>query len=195
MGKAIVVQADAQLHAELETQGWRVTARSFGAQLDADRIDRPRLCQLVTRIAGIGSVRELGAGDVDAVLKLDRATVRDYPGSVATRHTRLDGITATPSAARRAFGVITLTGDLAAMTFIEVDGTNAETDFTVAQRVWRGRGFGSAVKAASILALASDGIQRFRTGGSVDNRAILSANDAVGYIRDEEWVTLEQSAP
>ena len=38
--------------------------------------------------------------------------------------------------------------------------------------------------------LAAEGVTQFRTGGSADNLAILRANDAVGYIQDEEWVTL-----
>jgi hypothetical protein len=37
-------------------------------------------------------------------------------------------------------------------------------------------------------------VDRFRTGGSADNAAILRANDAVGYVRDEEWVALERGA-
>jgi hypothetical protein len=41
-----------------------------------------------------------------------------------------------------------------------------------------------------VLTLAAEGVTQFRTGGSADNLAILRANDAVGYIQDEEWVTL-----
>lgn len=57
---------------------------------------------------------------------------------------------------------------------------------------WRRRGVATLVKAASLLALASQAITRFRTGGSADNEAIIRANDALGYLRDEEWVTLER---
>ncbi|MEG8034485.1 hypothetical protein QP157_03855 [Sphingomonas sp. LR61] len=80
------------------------------------------------------------------------------------------------------------------MTFVDVDGTEAETHFTVVHRAWRSRGLSIAVKAASVLVLAAEGVTRFRTGGSADNTAILRANDAVGYVRDEEWVTLAQDA-
>lgn len=48
------------------------------------------------------------------------------------------------------------------------------------------------MKAASLLALAGEGFTRFRTGGSADNEAIIRANDALGYLRDEEWVTLDR---
>lgn len=78
-------------------------------------------------------------------------------------------------------------------TFVDIDGVEAETHFTVVHRAWRGRGLGIAVKAASVLTLAAEGVTRFRTGGSVDNVAILRANDALGYVRDEEWVTLAQN--
>ncbi|WIB68909.1 hypothetical protein DEI93_07735 [Curtobacterium sp. MCBD17_035] len=76
---------------------------------------------------------------------------------------------------------------------MDIDGVEAETHFTVVHRAWRGRGLGIAVKAASVLTLAAEGVTRFRTGGSVDNVAILRANDALGYVRDEEWVTLAQN--
>ena len=180
--------------AVLEEDGWSIAARSFGAQLDAVRVDRRRLQQLVTEAEGASSLRELTAADIDAVLVLDAATTDDYPGSAATRHEPLDLSRVTLSASRRAFGVFMPAGELVAMTFIDVKGVAAETDFTVVRRDQRGRGLGVAVKACSILSLLSDGVDRFRTGGSADNAAILRANDAVGYVRDEEWVTLERGA-
>jgi GNAT superfamily N-acetyltransferase len=192
MGEMIVLPAQSPRRAELEAQGWTVAARSFGAQLDSDHIDRQRLSELVA--AAGESVRELGATDVDAVLELDAATIEDYPGSVATRHEPLDRRGATPSASRRAFGAFVRDSDLVSMTFVDIDGPDAETAVTVVHRAWRGRGLGVAVKAASVLALAEDGVRRFRTGGSAENTAILRANDALGYVCDEEWITLEPSA-
>ncbi|KPG81469.1 hypothetical protein [Frigoribacterium sp. RIT-PI-h] len=194
MGKAVVLLLDDPRRAVLEVEGWSVAARSFGAQLDALRVDRQRLQQLVAGVERSGSLRELTVADVDAVLSLDAATFDDYPGSVATRHERLDRLRATPSVSRRAFGVFLPAGELVAMTFVDVEGVTAETNFTVVRRDQRGRGLGLAVKACSVLALLSYGVTRFRTGGSADNAVILRANDAMGYIRDEEWVTLEQDA-
>ncbi|OII31899.1 hypothetical protein BIU98_07355 [Curtobacterium sp. MMLR14_010] len=185
-----VLPADAPERAELEAQGWTVVARSFGAQLDAHAVDQPRLQGLVARTADVGSVREFSDADVDAVLALDALTIGDYPGSIATQHTPLDRQRATPSESRRAFGVVLESGELVAMTFVDLDGADAETDFTVVHPAWRGRGLGVAAKAASVLALLADGVTRFRTGGSADNAAILAANDVIGYVRDEEWVTL-----
>ncbi|QKS12800.1 acetyltransferase [Curtobacterium sp. Csp1] len=221
MGDVVVLPADAPRRVELERRGWRVVARSFGAQLDGDAVDRTRLRSLVDR-AGL-PVRALDVADVDAVLALDVATVGHYPGSVATRHEPFDRERATPSAVRRAFGAWS-GDDLVAMTFVDVlvgaggaaagsdagsdaaagsDATavcaaasvSAETDVTVVAADHRGRGIGTAVKAASVLALLDAGVTRFRTGGSADNPAIIAANTALGYVRDEEWVTLEPSAP
>ncbi|MDN3480132.1 acetyltransferase [Curtobacterium sp. APC 4022] len=188
MGETIVLPAQSPRRTELEALGWAVVARSFGAQLDAERIDEQRLRALA--VGAPGSVRALAAADVDAVLALDRATIGDYPGSVATQHEPLDRDGATPSAARRAFGAFRTDGGLVAMTFVSVDGAEAETDFTVVDRAQRGRGLGVAVKAASVLELSAAGVTRFRTGGSADNAAIQRANVALGYVRDEEWVTL-----
>lgn len=194
MGETIVMPLHDPRRAVLEADGWSIAARSFGAQLDAARVDRRGLQQLVAEAEGSSSLRELTAADIDAMLTLDAATVDDYPGSAATRHEPLDPRRATLSASRRAFGVFLPAGELVAMTFLDVEGVTAETDFTVVRRDQRGRGLGVAVKACSLLALLSDGVDRFRTGGSADNAAILRANDAVGYVRDEEWVTLERGA-
>lgn len=193
-----VMRADSPQRAELEAQGWSVAARSFGARLDADRIDESRLRRLVEQVAVGVSVRSLDGRDVDAVLALDSATADDYPGSVATRHARLDREGATPTPARRGLGAFDTDGELVAMTFVDVetdgDGSAAETDFTVVHRAWRRRGLAVAVKAASVLALSAEGVTRFRTGGSADNAGIIRANTVLGYVRDEEWITLERAA-
>jgi len=204
VGDVVVLPADAPRRVELERRGWPVVARSFGAQLDGDAVERERLRSLVDR-AGL-PVRALDVADVDAVLALDVATVGHYPGSVATRHEPFDRERATPSATRRGFGVWS-GDDLVAMTFVDLlvgdDGAaaglaagsaSAETDVTVVAVGHRGRGIGTAVKAASVLALLDAGVTRFRTGGSADNPAIIAANTALGYVRDEEWVTLEAGA-
>jgi predicted GNAT family acetyltransferase len=194
VGDTIVLPADAPERRTLEADGWTVEARSFGAELDAGRIDRSGLATMVERVRDDVTVRELDTDDVRAVLELDRLTADDYPGSVATRHEPLDRLRATPSPERRAFGAVTADGAVVAMTFVDVDGARAETDFTVVHGSWRGQGLGTAVKAASVLALTAAGVARFRTGGSLENTGILRANDALGYVRDEEWVTLRNPA-
>ncbi|MEN0025039.1 MAG: GNAT family N-acetyltransferase [Microbacterium sp.] len=189
-GETAVLRADDQRVPALLEAGWRITARSWAAQLDADRADRRVLRQLVERVAPV-VVQELRAADLPAVLALDAATVDDYPGSVATQHEALTGSSAALSRTRRGFGAWTPSGDLVGTTYLDVDGDTVETAFTVVARDHRGRGIGTALKAASVLALLDEHVVRFRTGGSDDNPAIIAAGTAVGYRRDEEWVTLE----
>lgn len=190
MGDTTVLRADDPRVAGLIETGWRITARSWAAQLDADRADRAALRRFVERVAPV-VVRELLGADLPAVLALDAATVADYPGSVATQHEPLTESTAAMSPTRRAFGARTPAGDLVGTTYLDIDGDTVETTFTVVARDHRGRGIGTALKAASILALLDEHVVRFRTGGSDDNPAIIAAGTAVGYRRDEEWVTLE----
>lgn len=184
-----VMRAEDPNRAELQARGWRLVARSWAAQLNAAAVDRAHLHRLIRRVEPVGIVRELQAGDAPAVLALDRATIDDYPGGVATTHEPLSFEQATVGSQRRGFGVIG-DGELMAMTFLDVDGCHAETDFTVVRQPCRGLGLGAAVKAAAVLALLDDGIGRFRTGGSADNAASLGANRSVGFVIDEEWVTL-----
>jgi GNAT superfamily N-acetyltransferase len=64
---------------------------------------------------------------------------------------------------------------------------HGETEFTSVLSDYRGRGIGQAVKAASILALASEGVTTFGTGGAGLNEASLRANRALGYVVEERW--------
>ncbi len=191
MGETAVLRSDDPRVPALAAAGWRTTARSFGAQLDVRDLDEERLRARRDRVAPL-VVRELRDADLPAVRALDAATVRDYPGGAATRHAALTDATAALHHARRAFGALTPDGRLLGLTYLDRDADAVETDFTVVDAAFRGRGIGVAVKAASVLALAHDGVRRFRTGGSADNAAIIAAGIALGYRRDEEWVTLER---
>ncbi|MFI2101714.1 GNAT family N-acetyltransferase [Isoptericola sp. NPDC019693] len=188
VARAGTVQAEAALAA-----GARVVARSWGAGLDVADAD-PRSWQRArAAVAGLAVLRELGPADREAILALDRATVADYPGDVATSRAPLTAAGATPTPGRRAFGA--LAGDaLVAMTFVDVDGERGETDLTVVARDWRGRGLAAAVKALSLGELRAAGVRRFRTGGAAENAAIIAVNESLGYVRDEEWLTLDHPA-
>jgi hypothetical protein len=185
----VVLRSDDPRRATLEAEGWRVIARSWAAQLEAGNADRDHLARLMHRAAAVGTLRELTAPDTPAALDLDARTLDDYPGGVATAHAPMTPKTAAVSPNRRGFGVAR-DDTLIAMTFVDRHGTHAETDFTVVASQRRGRGLGTAVKAASVLALLDDGVGVFRTGGSADNAASIAANRAVGYVIDEEWLTL-----
>ncbi len=174
-----------------------MTARSWGAQLDAADVDPARLRTLVDRVAGSAVLRELGPDDVGAILALDAATLDDYPGGPATRHAGLTSDSArVPAPGRRGYGAFDASGALLAMTFVDLDpsGRAAETDVTGVDAAHRGRGLGTAVKAASLRALLEVGVTAFRTGGSSENAAIVAAGASLGYRVDEEWLTLEEPA-
>lgn len=185
-----MLRVDDPRRRELEGAGWTVSARSWGARLAADGVDRQLLEALAGRAAALGTVRELHDDDAAAILELDAATASDYPGGIATSHTPLSVAQVVLTGRRRAFGVLGLGEKLLAMTFVDLDGALAEIDFTVVAAPWRGRGLATAVKAASVLALLVDGVRVVRTGGDADNEAIIRANAALGFVVDEQWVTL-----
>lgn len=185
-----ILPADSEDAAALARDGWTVVARSWAAELDVSACDEGRLQALVRRAEATGVVRRLTPGDLDGILALDAATIGDYPGGAATRHAPLTRAAATVGEARRAYGVVEPDGTVAAVTFVDVDGPVAEIDFTAVAPARRRRGLATAVKAASVLDLASDGVRRIRTGGSDENVAILAANTRLGFVVDEEWLTL-----
>ncbi|MEP6844065.1 MAG: acetyltransferase [Pseudolysinimonas sp.] len=190
----IVLRSDDPRISELLGAGWQVVAQSWGAQLEAGEVDLERLDGLVEHARAAGLVRELEPYDRAAILVLDAGTLGDYPGGIATMHTALDPERATVTESRRRFGVIGPDGRLVAMTFVDVNATHVETDFTVVSKESRGCGLGTAVKAASVIALLREGAERFRTGGSADNAAIVAANTTLGYTIDETWLTLAPPA-
>ncbi|MEJ3405891.1 acetyltransferase [Rathayibacter sp. YIM 133350] len=189
----IVIRADDPRRLELDQSGWWVMHRSWGAELDGWAIDQLRLRSMVEELPADLTIRELEAEDAGAACVLDAATLRDYPGGPATRHEPLTTESArVDSATRRAFGVFSADRLLIATTYIDVDPQTetAETDFTVVHPHRRGQGLGRAVKALSVLTLLKDGVTRFRSGGSSENTAMLALNRSLGYVVDEEWLTL-----
>ncbi len=189
---AVVLRADDPRVATLLAERWSVSARSWAAEIDLTATDHAVLRAAAGRVEQPLTVRELGPADTDAALALDDATVADYPGDVATAHHPLTAESATPTPGRRAFGALHPDDALVAMTWVDVDGSRAEVDVTVVAAAWRGRGLATGVKAASLLGLAADGVASVRTGGSDDNSAILAANEALGFVVDERWLTLRR---
>jgi len=183
-----VLRDDDPQRVRLETDGWTVVARSWGAVLTSDDVDVSRLRDAVTAVGPDLAVRPLTADDVEDALALDAATLDDHPGGPATAHLPLTPSTARPTDVRRGYGAFD-GGEVVAMTFLDRDGQTAETDFTVVAPAWRERAVATAVKAASVLGLLGDGVRRFRTGGATENEAILRANARLGYVVDEQWLT------
>ena len=194
-GAARILRAEDPEVAELCSSEWEITARSFGAVLHAKDIRPSELMGFLLGVQPI-EIRELLASDSPAILELDHLTESDYPGGVATAHTPLDTETSVATLEHPGFGAFAEDGRLIGMTFVDVEATPAvaDTDFTVVVPEYRGRHIATALKAASLLTLTERGIQVFRTGGSADNTAILSADARLGYTIDEHWVTLERPA-
>ena len=186
---AVLREDDPRASALLE-QGWRVAHRSWGARLPT--VDGALLTGLVAAVE-TGPLRVAEAGpDADAgIAGLEAAVRDDYPGGPATAPALHD---AAALAALRAEGtrffVATDGDEVVAVTAIRRDGERAETDFTAVARSHRRRGLAEAVKAASVLALAAEGVRVFGTGGADENAASLAMNARLGYAVTERWLTL-----
>ncbi len=200
-----ILPADHPDVAALTAEGWTVAHESWAARAEATDLARSRWEEAADVVTVLGAVRPLTAADAEAVLALDAATAGDYPGGVATVHAPLTAESAVPGPTRHGFGLFSARGELTAMTWVDVEGPAAEVDFTVVRADLRGAGLGSALKAAAMLALAFPGdpddgrsprrgdapaVTAFRTGGSAENAAILRANERLGFVVDERWVTL-----
>lgn len=185
-----MLRADDPRCAELERQGYRLEAESWGARLRLD--DEPDLTRQqasVARAVAAGiRIGELGAEHSDALWDLERVNGPDYPATPATPPPALDrdGARRLWRDGRRVFGAF-WEGQLVGATVVTRQDAYAETEFTSVRRGHRGRGIGTAVKAASILALAADGVRTFGTGGAAVNQSVLAANRAVGYEIEERW--------
>src|SRR5690625_785660 len=86
---------------EFEATGWEITDRSWAGQLTASTRDTAYLRALAHRGREYGELRIVGSDDIAAVLTLDRATLEDYPGGIATRHEPLTLERAVCPASRR----------------------------------------------------------------------------------------------
>lgn len=156
---------------------------------------------LVHRATATGAtIAELGPEWSAALAALEAITAPDYPVTPATPH---EAITAEQAAAlfatgHRVFGAA-VEGELVAATVMEPSPAGrpsyAETAFTSVLPAFRGRGLGAAVKAASVIALAHDGVRTFGTGGAGLNAASLGANRAVGYVVTERWRSYASPGP
>ncbi|MDU0327881.1 hypothetical protein RWH43_14045 [Microbacterium sp. KSW2-21] len=126
----IVVKSDDPRCVELEAAGWVVVSRSWAAQVTASSVDIDVLSGAVRRGRRPGDVREIEDGDLESVLLLDYMTLADYLGGVATEHDPLTTSTARVKHTRRGFGAFDGGGRAFAITYVDVDGRAAETDFT-----------------------------------------------------------------
>ena len=188
----VFVREDDPRCQELEDLGYTVTGYSWGANLRLEETsDVTPLIERVSKVTRDGySFRELGVEDLGVVAALERRTADDYPVTLATNHLAptLEVLIDLLAAGARAWGVFT--GDeLIAVTLAKSRGERWNSEFTSVLSQFRGRGIGSAVKAASLVALFNDGHRWFSTGGAESNSASLGANLALGYVLEPRWRT------
>jgi GNAT superfamily N-acetyltransferase len=128
-----------------------------------------------------------------SIAALERSTHADYPDTPATRQPSrsAEDFAALARGGTRFFGAVV--GDaLVGVTAITAGGDYAETEFTSVHGAHRRRGIARAVKAASILAVAADGVRVFGTGGAQVNAASIRMNESLGYAVEERWVSLAE---
>jgi hypothetical protein len=168
-------------HLEHLTQaGYVVVGESWGARLRLS--DPPNLLALNTAVVeatGQGFlIQELDASWAPQVTALEALNHGDYPYTPATSvpHREESDFLELWRCGRRFFGASNA-GQLVAVSVIGVIAGRAETEFTSVHRSYRRRGLAVAVKAASILALADDGIRTFGTGGAQVDSGSIRMND------------------
>lgn len=174
----------------LLADGWAIAHRSWGARLRDP--DLPAL----RGFAEVPGYRiEEAAPEADlGIAALEAAVREDYPGGPTTVPEVHDAaaLDALRTDGGRFFAAVDPSGEVVAVTAIRRDGEHAETDFTSVARAHRRRGLSEAVKAASVLALATEGATVFGTGGADENDASLAMNARLGYSVTERWLTLER---
>lgn len=186
-----VREDDPRCH-DLEELGYAITGYSWGANLRLDETsDVTKLNERVVNVTRVRfTIRELDVEDLALVVALEGRTADDYPVTLATNHVApaLEALLELQAGGARAWG--TFIGDeLIAVTLLKPRGERWNTEFTSVLSEFRSRGIGSAVKAASLVALFNEGHRWFSTGGAESNGASLGANLALGYVLEPRWRT------
>lgn len=195
-GEIEIVRADDPRATALLADGWTVVAESWGARLrlgEPPALDVAHAAVADAERAGY-EVRELDASSAVALHDVERANHDDYPVGPATSvpDRTLSDAEALWTAGR-VFGALRQ-GQLVAATVIEQQDGAAETTFTSVLAAHRRRGLAVAVKAASIIALATDGARVFGTGGAAVNAGSIRMNEHLGYVVEERWLSLAAPA-
>jgi RimJ/RimL family protein N-acetyltransferase len=188
----VFVSEDDPRCTELETVGYEVVGYSWGANLRFD--DSSDLAVFDERVRRVCSeafnIHELASDDLGKVAEVELANANDYPESAATHHEMptIEHLIDMIHAGVRFWGGF-LEGELVAVTCLDNKGERWNTEFTSVLAKYRGRGFGTAVKAVSISALFNEGVRCFSTGGAASNEASLGANRTLGYVLEPTWRT------
>ena len=177
----------------LTEAGYVVVGESWGARLRlSDPPDLSVLSEAVVAATEQGFlIEELGPGWARQVTAWEASNHADYPYTPATAvpHRDESDVLELWKSRYRLFGAIT-DGQLAAVSVISLTTARAETEFTSVHRSFRRRGLAVAVKAASITALADEGVRIFGTGGAQINAGSIRMNEHLGYAFEERWLSL-----
>ncbi|MBG6059784.1 GNAT superfamily N-acetyltransferase [Cryobacterium sp. MP_M5] len=188
-----VVQFNDPRLQQLTEAGYVVVGESWGARLRLS--DPPDLSVLGAAVVAATEqgflIEELDPGWAPRVTALEALNHADYPYTPATSvpHRDESDVLELWKSGYRLFGAIT-DEQLAAVSVISLTATRAETEFTSVHRSYRRRGLAVAVKAASITALADEGVRIFGTGGAQINAGSIRMNEHLGYAIEERWLSL-----
>ena len=195
MGDIQIVRAEDPRVDELEAGGYRLVGESWGARLRfAESPDLTKLEQAVLRAEASGiTIQELPANYATALYELELANNADYPFTPATFQAppERETIRNLWESGKRIFGA--LDGDvLVAVVVGQVVDDTGNNDFASVLGTHRGRGLGTAVAAASIIAFATEGVRVFTAGGAAVNAASLGLVRSLGFQVEEQWRSYER---
>ncbi|MDY7528353.1 MULTISPECIES: GNAT family N-acetyltransferase [unclassified Cryobacterium] len=188
-----VVQVNDPRLKRLTEAGYVVVGESWGARLRLS--DPPNLTVLNAAVIAATDqgflIEELDDSWAPQVTALEALNHADYPFTPATSVPHRDecDVLELWKSGCRLFGAIT-DGQLVAVSAISLTATRAETEFTSVHRSYRRKGLAVAVKAASVTALAHDGVRIFGTGGAQVNTGSIRMNEHLGYAIEERWLSL-----
>ena len=188
-----VVQLNDPRLQHLIEAGYVVVGESWGARLRLS--DPPDLTVLNAAVVVATDqgflIEELDASWAPQVTALEALNHADYPYTPATAapHRDESDVRELWRSGCRLFGAIN-DGQLVAVSTIRLTTGRAETEFTSVHRSCRRRRLAVAVKAASITALANDGVRIFGTGGAQVNAGSIRMNEHLGYAIEERWLSL-----
>ena len=195
MGDIQIVRAEDPRVDDLEAGGYRLVGESWGARLRfTESPDLTKLEQAVHRaeVSGI-TILELSANYATALYELELSNNADYPFTPATFQAppEREAICNLWVSGKRIFGA--LDGDvLVAVVVGQVVDDTGNNDFASVLGTHRGRGLGTAVAAASIVAFATEGVRVFTAGGAAVNAASLGLVRSLGFQVEEQWRSYER---
>ena len=177
----------------LTEAGYLVVGESWGAHLRLS--DPPDLSVLNAAVVAATEqgflIEELNASWAPQVTAREALNHSDYPYTPATAvpHRDESDVLELWESGYRLFGAIT-DGQRVAVSASSLTATRAKTEFTSLHRSYRRKGLAVAVKAASVTALAHDGVRIFGTGGAQVNAGSIRMNEHLGYAIQERWLSL-----